>query len=316
MPPAVIAGGIAAAGTIGGAVLSSKAQKSAAKTASNAEIQMQQQNLQLAREFQQQNQGNLQPWLNSGTRANALVDSFIYGPQTAAPATGTQAAPQTQAPNAGQMDQWATSAMNALAREVNPGIWAQVGHISDPSDRLAALEPLLQRVDRQVYSQFQATNPRPTVSFPSNNENQGPVNAAPQNPMGGWDAFKASPYYTIPLGEGMRQLNTGLASRGMIESGDAIKSAIRYGQDYNAGRLNEFLGMAERQSDRGIQAGSAIAGVGSNALASMSQSNAAIGNSMANRAIANGKANANMWSGIAGGLGTIFGGMGRSSYGY
>jgi hypothetical protein len=79
MPPVVIAGGIAAAGAIGGAVLSSSAQKKAANTAATAETNAANSNIAAAREFQQQNQGNLQPFLNSGYQGNALIDSFLYG---------------------------------------------------------------------------------------------------------------------------------------------------------------------------------------------------------------------------------------------
>jgi hypothetical protein len=107
----------------------------------------------------------------------------------------------------------------------------------------------------------------------------------------------------------MRQLNTGLASHGQIHSGDAMKEAIGYGQNYASGQLNNFLGLAENQTNRGIQAGGAIAGVGVNALNSITNSNNAVGQAAANRAIAGGVANSNMYAGIGSALGGLAGTM-------
>lgn len=277
MPPAIIAGGIAAAGTIGGSVLGASAQKKAAKTAAAAETNAANQNAALAREFRQENTANLSPWLQSGQRANALVDSFLYGPQQA------QAAPQQPvAPIAG----------GSYGGE---GV-GDLGYIGGHT--LAQRQPM----NALAAQPAQAASPAPQ---------------APANPMSGYEAFTNSPYYQFPLQEGMRQLNTGLASRGQINSGDAMKAAIRYGQDYGFSQgLMPYIGLVENQSNRGIQAGGAIAGVGVNALNSMTNSNNAIGQAGANRAIASGAANANMYAGIGQGLGTLAGSVfPASSYG-
>lgn len=60
--------------------------------------------------------------------------------------------------------QWAQGALNALTAEVNPKIWAQVNSITDPIAKLAALEPLMGRVDRKVYGKYSLSNARPTAT--------------------------------------------------------------------------------------------------------------------------------------------------------
>ena len=67
-----VAGGIAAAGSIGGSLLSGNAAESAANTAADAQTQAS--NLQY-QEWQQQ-QAQMQPWLQAGT---AGVNSLAYG---------------------------------------------------------------------------------------------------------------------------------------------------------------------------------------------------------------------------------------------
>lgn len=122
-----------------------------------------------------------------------------------------------------------------------------------------------------------------------------------------FDQFTKTPFYQFPLQEGMRQLNTSLASRGELKSGDAMKAAIQYGQNYASNQFNNFLGLAENQANRGIQGAGAVAGVGVNALNSITNSNNAAGQAAANAALASGAANANMYAGIGSALGQFAG---------
>lgn len=293
MPPPVIAG-VGAVATIGGAVLGAKAQKKAASKAASATTQAAQANIAATREFYNRNTANLSPWMQSGTRANALVDSFLYGP---APSSyypqeqAVQQAPSQQAPQPAPMNIMEES---SGLRQMLPYWKAPDG--AEP--QMNALLPSSQPAPGQVTT----TQAQPALQQPGTQAS-------------GYQAFVNSPYYQFGLNEGMRSLNHGLASRGMLESGDAMKRAIRYGQDYGYGRMNEFIGLAERQSDRGVQGASAIAGVGLNALSSQTAANNAIGSAAANRAIASGAASANMWAGIGQGIGSVLGGLGRSSYG-
>jgi hypothetical protein len=260
--------------------------------------------------------------MQSGTRANSLIDSFLYGPAPAdyysgqpAPQTGVQTAPvYSQTP----------LGTNALAPASSIGL--------SPGERAARMggeQMGLPTAGPQANGDHIATGGLGALNVFADQpmagaQNMGTVAAQPQqqpqqnplSPTSGFSAFVNSPYYQFGQNEGMRALNTGLASRGMIESGDAIKSAIRYGQDYGYSQgLMPFLGLAGQQSDRGVQSASAIAGVGQNALASMTANNNNAGNAMANAALAKGAANANMFSGIGSALGTFAGGLGGSSYG-
>jgi hypothetical protein len=300
LPPAVAAAGIVAAGTIGGAVLGARSQRGAARDAANAEVGMQQQNMQLAREFRQQNQANFQPWLNSGNRANSLVDSFLYGPSTAqavAPATGLLTGQMTE--------EWANNALNAM------GLGSRGDSVATLQAHLRGeLEGQLPARLRAAYDNYIQTNP--LSAQPSTR----PVLATSANGTPtGYDAFVNSTYYQAPLQEGYRALNHGYAANGMLQSGAAMKGITKYGHDYAHSRMGEFIGMAERQSDRGMQGASAIAGVGQNALASQTAANTASGNAMANGHLARGAANANMWAGVGSALGTLGGSLaGPSSY--
>lgn len=273
--------GAAAIGA-GGSILASKSSSKAATKASNAEVQMAQQNNALAREFQAKNQANLQPWLNSGTQANSLVQSFLFGPQTTpSPATGG-------APASG------TSGGNPTLTAGMTGLRALVGSGFGLSPRLNSM--LSQQATPQTTAQ---AAPQATTQPGAN----------------GYDAFVNSRYYQAPLEEGYRAINHGLASRGMLESGNALKAATRFGQDYAHGRMGEFIGLAERQSDQGLRAGGAIAGVGLNALNATSANNSAIGASQAARAVAQGNAQAGLWNNLGSIAGSAIGQLGQSSYG-
>lgn len=306
MPPAVAAAGIAAAATIGGAVISSSSQKKAAKQASDAELKMAQQNNALAREFRAENTANFQPYLQSGNRANSLIDSFLYASPQSSTVRTLPERPELRIGAAQPDSQWAEGALQAmgLGSRGNPLATLQ-GHLA------GQIEGQLPTGVRQAYDNYVRANPQ-------GGGYSAPATAGPaSSPLSGYQAFEASPYYQFPLQEGMRQLNTGLASRGQIKSGDAMKSAIRYGQDYGYGRMGEFIGLAENQANRGVQSAGAIAGVGVNALNSMANSNTAAGNAMANNALARGAANGQMWAGIGSAVGTAAGsllGPQQSSY--
>jgi hypothetical protein len=308
MPPAIIAGGIAAVGAIGGAVLSSSAQKKAANQASDSQERVAQENNQLAREFRDENQANFQPWLQSGGRANALIDSFLYG--GAAPAAQPQAGPPPGAPVSAHLP----TQMNALGSGI-------------PQRRIE--EQDIGYTAGQYGQNFYNTHGVQAGAFQRAANGHIPAGggisgrpATPASPatgggnaMSGYETFVNSPYYQNPLQEGYRALNHGLASGGMLESGDAMKRATRYGQDYAYGRMGEYLGLAGDQSNRGVQAAGAIAGVGVNALNSMSSNNQNAANAASNAAIARGNANASMYSGIGSALGGLAGSFMPSSYG-
>lgn len=77
MPPVLIAGGIAAAGAIGGAALSAKAQKKAANKAADTSLQVANQNNALTKEIYGQNKETLSPFVNTGTQASGQINALL-----------------------------------------------------------------------------------------------------------------------------------------------------------------------------------------------------------------------------------------------
>jgi hypothetical protein len=319
----------AAVGTIGGSLLGASAQKKAAKQASNAETQAAQMNIDAAKEFRAENQANFQPNLQSGFRANALIDSFLYGPQpdnyyTGAPAAGTgvqtnPVAAQTPVP------QQAPSATFAPANTFGGFAGALQQGALNFRDRNDLAVPVTGPLAGRIPGTFPtggAGGGATPLPAQQGAQTPGTVTAQPQqnplSPQSGFSAFVNSPYYQFGQNEGMRALNHGLASRGMLESGDAMKSAIRFGQDYGYSQgLMPYLGLAENQTNRGVQSAGGIAGVGLNAMNTIANSNTASGNAIANAALARGSANSNMYAGIGSALGGFAGSMfggGGSSY--
>jgi cellobiose-specific phosphotransferase system component IIB len=80
MPPVVIAAGIGAAAGIGGAMLSSSAQKKAANKASDTALKTASQNNALQKEIYTQNYNLLAPFVNRGNQAGDAINSLLLSP--------------------------------------------------------------------------------------------------------------------------------------------------------------------------------------------------------------------------------------------
>ncbi len=96
-----------------------------------------------------------------------------------------------------------------------------------------------------------------------------------------------------------------------------MKALEKYRANLNAGYRGEYMGMLGNQQGIGLQGASAIAGVGQNALNTITAGNNNAGFVGAQAALANGGAKANMYGQIGGGianaLGSSFGGGGGFS---
>lgn len=84
MPSAIIAGGITAAGTIGGALLSSSSQKHAAsqvaqqqQQATDAQLQLGQESLGLNRDIYNSNYALLNPFVQRGNQAGVALNALL-----------------------------------------------------------------------------------------------------------------------------------------------------------------------------------------------------------------------------------------------
>ena len=80
----------------------------------------------------------------------------------------------------------------------------------------------------------------------------------------GWGP--GSPGYDFQFNEGMRAVNNGLASRGLLDSGAAVKAAERFGQGLAAtargeelNRLQALAGVGQTATSQGVQAGQGVA---------------------------------------------------------
>lgn len=122
-----------------------------------------------------------------------------------------------------------------------------------------------------------------------------------------FDQFRASTGYDFRQQEGMNALNSGYAAKGMLQSGAAQKAAIRYGQDYGSNEFANYFNMLNGQNQLGFSGASALAGVGQNMVGQVTANNNSAGSAAANAALMKGQATANMWSGIGGSIGNVFG---------
>lgn len=103
MPPLVIMGGLAAAGAIGGAAISSSASKSAAETQAQSGANA----LNVQKQMYDQTRSDLQPWVTQGSQAVGTLGALMgmggtvngqpVGGQT--PSGGTTTLGQFSAPN-------------------------------------------------------------------------------------------------------------------------------------------------------------------------------------------------------------------------
>ncbi len=334
-----LAAGAAIAGvaTIGGAYLSSSAQEKAAGQATDSADRTAAMNNALEREVYAQNQAYLSPYAARGNDAGNAINALLgLGSST----TGTtanggygSAAPYGAQPQ--DEDTWATGALNALRAEVNPSLWARVNSITDPSDRLAALEPMMFRRDREAYGDYLSSNPRPAppppgtapgtappkptqgdtgvMPPPNAGGGQGPVsNISPQNAA--FNNYLNSTGYQFQVDQGNKAINQGYAAKGSLQSGAAMKALQTYGQNTATGFFKDYLGLLGNQQGVGLAGASAIAGVGSNYANSVSANNNNASAAAQQAAYGVGNANAALYGNIAGAIGGVAGSAFGSSY--
>jgi hypothetical protein len=86
-----------------------------------------------------------------------------------------------------------------------------------------------------------------------------------------FDQFRNSTGYQFRLGEGMNALNSGYAGAGTIQSGAAMRDAVKYGQDFASNEFGNYMGALGNQQGVGVQSGGAAAGVGIDSANSLSQ---------------------------------------------
>ena len=278
-----IATAIAAAAAIGGAVLSSKAQKKAANQASQAATDNTAANNALARDIYGQNKATLAPFVNTGTNASSAINALLglggQGPQVGPYDTPGYGGPVNGQPN------YLGGALGQFGGNFNGG------------------------AIRYEDNQYGATNGyTPGDQMMTTNVNTAPPQVNPQQQyQNAFDNYKNSTGYQFRVNEGGRALDNSYASRGVGQSGAAAKAALQYGQNIASGEFGNYLNALQGQQGVGLSAAGAQAGVSTNFVNQTTANNNSGASALANAAIAKGNATGQMWSGIAGGIGNIFG---------
>lgn len=78
----------------------------------------------------------------------------------------------------------------------------------------------------------------------------------------GFENYLGSTGYQFQLGEGLRALTAGAATKGLTNSGAAMKSANKYGQGLASNYFNNYLQQLGGLGTMGLQAGGLISGAG------------------------------------------------------
>jgi len=293
--------GIGAVASIGGAALSSSAQKKAAKKAAKVEADNTAANNALAREMYANNASRLDPYSANGMRASNALTDMLLGPaqQPWQPGTpGGQGVPQ----------------VNPGPPQTNP-LYSQTPDTEDyglqPGQHLIGRPHLIDRL-------FHRSTPgTPTPTVPSQGTGAPGTGAIPsgQSALSPWDQFRNSTNYQWRLDQGNKGINQAYAARGTLQSGAAQKGLLEYNQNFAANELGRYQDLLAGQQGMGLTAASALAGVGQNMVGQVTANNNAAASAAANAALARGQATSNLYGGIASGIGQIAGAFG-SSYGF
>jgi len=285
MPPIVIAAGIGAAATIGGAVMSAKAQKSAAKSAAATAASTADKNNALQLDIYGQNKALLSPYSERGNQAGTAINALL--------GLGSPAQP-TSAPQQGY-----GVPQNALAAPYG----ASEGRFGNEVMTDTYNGPGMSNMQ---YGAQQPVNAQPPITAQ-------PGGASPYEAAFG--NFLNSTGFRFQMDEGNRAVNTGYAARGTLQSGAAQKALQDRGQQTALGNyFLPYMGLLQGQQGVGMGAASAVAGVGQNYANSVTANNNLAGDAAANAALIRGAATGQMWGGIGNALGTAAGTVFGTSY--
>ncbi len=106
-----------------------------------------------------------------------------------------------------------------------------------------------------------------------------------------WEAYKKTPYYTVPFQEGMKAIDNSAAARGDLLSSGHLKKITNYAGNYASKQFGSFM-------DRLYQ----LAGLGQNAAARTGQAALTTGQGVASSQLAEGEAAASGTVGAANAL--------------
>lgn len=328
MPPLAIAAGVAAVGSIGGAIIGSHAQTKAANQANASQQQATQAELQLGREsmalntnIYNSNYNTLSPFVSRGNVAGDRINALL----------GLGTAPTMTSPLAIASG---GSGQPASGAQTNP-VYSQTP-VNGGNSNLSAFRNIMARGERDPEATLARLNARRTANgLPPFSYDAAPATPAttpadtpptttpaavppaatsgvsPQ--MQALNDFANSAGMQFQLDQGSKAISGNAAAHGAFQSGDALKELQNYGQQTALQNyFMPYMGLLGGQQATGAGAASSIAGVGANFGNTAANINSSMGaniqsgaNAASNAALLRGQANANMWSGIGSGLGTF-----------
>jgi len=291
MPAAAIVAGVSAVATVGGAALSASASKKAANKAVAAQTATTESNNALQRDIYDQNKQTLSPYVQTGNQANAAIMELL----------GYPAQQQQQQPT------------NALAGGVD---WAK--YTTSQPDALNDWQTYHSGMDQNAFGQwhYQRDGSQRDLA-PYTTPPYVPAQSQPTgtNALSAFDTYKNSNGYQFRMNEGLNALASNFRARGVSQSGAAMKSMLRYGQDYGSNELGKYIGYLSNQQGVGLSAASAQAGVGQNYANALSANNQNQADALGNAALLKGQANNSLYGAAAGAIGNVAGNLLGSSYG-
>jgi hypothetical protein len=285
MPAGIIAAGVSAVASVGGAALSSSASKKAANKAVAAQTATTESNNALQQGIYDQNKQTLSPDVQSGNQANAAIMELLGYPQ--------------------QQSQPA----NAMAGGVD---WAK--YTTSQPDAMNDWQTYHSGMDQNAFGQwhYQRDGSQRDLTPYTTQSTAQPTGT---NALSAFDTYKNSNGYQFRMNEGLNALASNLRARGVSQSGAAMKSMLRYGQDYGSNEFGKYIGYLGNQQGVGLSAASAQAGVGQNYANALSANNQNQADALGNAALLKGQANNSLYGAAAGAIGNIAGNFLTSSYG-
>lgn len=133
--------------------------------------------------------------------------------------------------------------------------------------------------------------------------------------------WRNSTGYQFGLKQGQDATTAALGAKGLTDSGAALKSLTRYGNDYATTNFQTYLGDVANQQGVGLAAASAQAGVGQNYANAVSANNTTAANASENAALSAGNSvNSALGSALSAytfnqALGSSYGGTNGGNYG-
>jgi hypothetical protein len=299
---AAIVGGTA----LVGGVISSSASSRAANRAADISQDTTRENNALARDIYAQNSQTLAPFVQQGGAATAYINQLL----------GIQAAPVAQPqpqpmPGGTVQSGGGVQPSSGRALSVSDGFGGAISRFVGDS--------LRDDIADRGYGIFN----RPSnggIGVGSSGATFAPSAAggtaaavptlAPGSASNAFDAFRNSTGYNFRQNEGMRAITANRALSGLLNSGSAVKSAMRFGDGLAAQEFDNYFNRLAGQQGVGLSAASAQAGVANNYSAQVQNNNSTNATNAGNAAIARGNAVSNAVGGVTNSLAYVLGSRG------